>query len=107
MDSLQYWRECLESSFAEHGVSVTPAQLAGIALDVAGAHECYGMAFYSPPAGEHLVAELDATKRALETERGKVDCRSCNGKGRVVTAGPYHNANSHCDRCGREGRVSP
>ncbi len=43
-----YWAECLSQSFDEHGVSVTPEQLAAIAQDVQSAHEMHGQAFYQP-----------------------------------------------------------
>jgi len=54
MERLKYWEECLDSSFNENGVIVTPEQLTAIAIDVQGGHENYGMAFYSPPASDRI-----------------------------------------------------
>lgn len=44
----EYWIECLSQSLEEHGVSATREQIAAIAKDVEGAHECHGQAFYQP-----------------------------------------------------------
>jgi hypothetical protein len=54
MTGIEYWEECLASSFEEHEITVTPDQLKAIAEDVQGGHENYGMAFYSPPASDRL-----------------------------------------------------
>jgi len=51
---LDYWEECLDSSFCEHGIDVTPEQLKAVSEDVKIGHENYGMAFYSPPAGDRI-----------------------------------------------------
>lgn len=43
-DTNDYWEECLDSSFSEHGIAATPEQLKAIAEDVQVSHENYGMA---------------------------------------------------------------
>lgn len=53
-EEIDYWEECLDSSFQEHGVKVTPEQLKAIAKDIQGGHENYGMAFYAPPASDRI-----------------------------------------------------
>lgn len=68
---LKYWIECLESSFDEHGIEATDEQIKSVAYDVQGAHENYGMAFYSPPASDRISAiegEHDAKYKALQAE---------------------------------------
>lgn len=67
----QYWIECLECSFDEHGIEVPSDKLRAIAADVEGAHDNYGMAFYSPPASDRISvieSEHDAKYKALQKE---------------------------------------
>ena len=54
MDKLNYWEECLASSFEEYGIMVTSEQLRAIAEDVEAGHDNYGMAFYSPPSSDRI-----------------------------------------------------
>lgn len=49
-----YWRECVEIAAEECDAKLTGEQLAYISNAVCGAHENYGMAFYSPPASDRL-----------------------------------------------------
>jgi hypothetical protein len=100
-----YWKECLASSFDEHGVTVTKEQLAAIAGDVAMGNECYGMAFHTPE--NPLSCELRDAKAALKKEIEKVICRTCNGRGRITTQGPCHSSNSQCWKCCGEGKHAP
>jgi len=58
MKELDYWEECLDGSFEEHGVAVTTDQLKAIAEDIQIGHDTYGMAFYSPPASDR-VADIE------------------------------------------------
>jgi hypothetical protein len=51
---LDYWEECLSSSFEEHGVNATPEQFKAVAKDVQAGHDNYGMAFYSPPGNDRM-----------------------------------------------------
>lgn len=102
-----YWVECIEIALADHSVSATREQIIAIASDVEGAHDSYGMAFYSPPAGEHYRSEIDQLQRDLKKERAKVVCPDCHGRGRLVyNAGPW-GVNSHCSKCNGEGKCSP
>lgn len=102
-----YWVECVEIALADHGVSATRDQIVAIAGDVEGAHDNYGMAFYSPPAGEHLNSEIERLKRELKIERAKVVCPECDGRGRLIyNYGPW-GVNSHCSKCNGEGKCAP
>lgn len=54
MKQIEYWEECVASSFDEHKITATLSQLKAVANDVKGGHENYGMAFYSPPASDRM-----------------------------------------------------
>lgn len=43
-----YWAECISIAADECGLELTPEQMAYLADAASGAHEHYGMAFYSP-----------------------------------------------------------
>ena len=102
-----YWKECLASSFEEHGISVPPEVLTRIANDVQGAHENYGMAFYSPPPGEHLTREITELKHSLAKEKEKVVCPECAGVGRLRFNMGTFTSDSECHVCHGEGKVTP
>jgi hypothetical protein len=52
MTPSEYWRECISQAADECGLELTPESAEHLAGAVEGAHENYGMAFYSPPAGD-------------------------------------------------------
>ena len=54
MNRENYWRECVASAAEDCGAVLTTEQVSEIAGAVEGAHENYGMAFYSPPASDRL-----------------------------------------------------
>lgn len=47
-----YWAECISIAAEECGLALSPEQLEFLAGSAEGAHENYGMAFYSPPASD-------------------------------------------------------
>ena len=102
-----YWRECVEIALNDVGITATPEQIQEIAWSVQGGHENIGMAFYSPPAGEHLTTEIERLRRELREERDKIACNTCGGRGRIITQGPYHSSDSQCYKCHGEGRHKP
>ncbi len=104
---MNYWKECIECAFDEAGIIATAEQVEHVADSVKCSHENYGMAFYSPPAGEHLRSEISALKRELTRERNKIDCPTCDGNGSIHTPGPYHSSVSSCWKCNGTGRVDP
>lgn len=53
-----YWAECLSEAADECGATLTHEQLACLAKAAEMGHECYGMAFYSPPNSERI-AEIE------------------------------------------------
>ena len=71
MDHEDYWRECVSNAAEECGAVLTPEQVNEIADSVQGAHENYGMAFYSPPPSDRIHAverEGNAKLVALQAE---------------------------------------
>jgi DnaJ-class molecular chaperone len=99
-----YWRECLASSFEEHGISATADQIKMAAEDVQGAHENYGMAFHAPSENP-LCDELSKAKAELRAEKEKVCCRVCHGKGSItVPFGVGRVSISSCYSCNGEGK---
>lgn len=105
MTNKEYWRECLESSLSEHGITFTEEQIKEVAIDVYNAYDCYDMAF-PHPAKESPNSEVERLKRELKIERGKILCSNCKGAGNIVIPGPYHVGVSTCGRCNGEGRVA-
>ncbi len=102
-----YWTECIECALDEAGITATPQQIESVSKTVEGGHENYGMAFYQPSGPSQDAIDLKETKRLLAEERDKVICRDCGGRGRIITQGPYHGSNSHCDKCNGDGRHKP
>jgi len=69
---LDYWEECISEAAEECGLSMTPEQLRAVADAVMAAHDCYGMAFYSPPSSDRIHAveqEWQQKCDALECEQ--------------------------------------
>lgn len=72
----EYWQEALEEALDGMGLShvaeaMTREQRAELGQALAISHECYGMAFYSPPASDRIAvieAEWKAKLKAAETE---------------------------------------
>lgn len=74
MNTTDYWSECISIAADECDLRVTLKQLKYIAESVDGAHENYGMAFYSPSANDRLSdieREWKAKYAALQREFDK------------------------------------
>jgi len=102
-----YWKECVSEAFEDAGISATDAQIEVVTSWVEGAHDNYGMAHGHYNIPNPIVAEVADMKRALEQERAKVICNTCNGNGWITTPGPYHSSTSQCHKCFGEGRRAP
>lgn len=82
---VDYWEETLSCAFDEAGIydawsGLTSEQRREIAEGCHGAHENYGMAFYSPPSSDRYnqierewKAKYEALKREFETYRGDAE----------------------------------
>lgn len=87
---LDYWEECLADSFQEHGITVTREQLHAIADDVEGAHDCYGMAFYTPPASDRISVIESEWKAKFDRLQREFDAYRCNAETAVKQALHQH-----------------
>lgn len=102
---LDYWVECIAQSCLDHGVTATAEQIALIAEDVKVWGECRELACGVPE--NPLIREVEEAKRALDVERSKVHCRTCNGTGRTHTYGGTMMSDSPCWKCRGEGKHLP
>lgn len=64
MNSLEYWEECISEAAESCGLAMTPEQHVTMAEAVAGAHECYSMAFGAPDIS--VQSEIADLKRRLK-----------------------------------------
>lgn len=103
---MDYWTECVSEAFEDAGISATKEQIKTVASCVEVAHENYGMVHGYDAIPNPLALENDNLKRELRKEQDKVICEECQGKGRIITAGPYHSSDSRCWKCRGEGRHS-
>lgn len=86
MTDLDYWKECISLGAEECGLTITPEQLGELAASVAGGHECYGMAFYSPPASDRLNEIEREWKRKYDDLRAEFDRYQINAETAVKQA---------------------
>lgn len=77
MTTLDYWKETLSDAAQECGLTMNGEQLTCLAEAAQGAHENYGMAFYSPPASDRIAdiergwkAKLEKAEASAELYRG-------------------------------------
>lgn len=110
MEEFDYWIECVSSSFEEHGISATKAQIDAVARDFKVAHESIELAFYSPhhnPAPDPLLKEIKSLRKDLQQEREKRICTNCCGRGCITIPlwlfGPT--ATSQCSTCRGTGKL--
>ena len=104
---MDYWEEAVACSLDEHGIQATDEQIKAIAADMAINHEMYGTAHGYDAIPNPLQSERDDLARKLEAEREKVHCKTCGGRGRIITTGPYHSSDSECWKCRGDGRHAP
>ena len=75
MDAKDYWVECIGVASDDCGAALTKNQVESIAAAAQGAHECYGMAFGSPPGTDRIAAierECGAKVRAAQEEAERI-----------------------------------
>jgi hypothetical protein len=101
---MNYWKECISIAADECGLQVTKEQLEYLAEAVEGGHENYGMAHGYDAIQNPLEPENKHLRDELKAERNKVICKECNGRGLIVSHGPYHSAESTCWKCRGDGR---
>lgn len=62
---LDYWMEALNDAASEVDLNITPEQLLVMAKNIEGWYENYGMAFYSPPAGDMVSESMRGHKESF------------------------------------------
>lgn len=73
MDTLDYWKESISIAADECGLILTDAQLQCLAESAEGAHEHYGMAFYSPPASDRIAVIEREWEAKFNAEKSKAE----------------------------------
>ncbi len=69
----EFWIECTSEALDMAGVSATDEQIKEIAATVQGAHENYGMAFYSPPSSDRVSSIEREWKTKLDALQAEFD----------------------------------
>lgn len=75
MNTLDYWKECVESAAEECGAVLTQEQIAHIAYAVEGGHENYGMAYPNPPSTDRIAVierECSAKVKLAQAEADRI-----------------------------------
>lgn len=102
-----YWNECISSALDEVDIVATKEQIESIAGDVEVSHENFGMAHGHDAIPNPLRTENDQLKNDLRTEREKVLCKTCKGRGSITTYRGTFQSTSQCWKCKGEGRHTP
>ena len=101
---MDYWSECIAEAFEDAKIPATKDQINTVASWAESAHDNYGMTHGHEFIENPYKAESERLKIELEKERSKSICSECNGRGRIVTPGPYHSSDSECWACRGDGR---
>jgi hypothetical protein len=99
--------DCIEAAFDEVGIVATSDQMKHVASSVEMGYEMYGQAHGYDCIPNPVLLENEKLKEELDTERRKIVCVECKGKGRIYSQGPYHGSDSQCHICHGEGYRLP
>lgn len=86
MTDLDYWKECISIAADECDLSITAEQLEMLGDSVAGGHENYGMAFYSPPWSDRISDIEDEWKRKYKALQAELEAYRNNAETAVKRA---------------------
>lgn len=90
---IDYWIECLSEAADECGFTLTQEQFTCLAEAVKIGHECYGMAFYSPPDSDRLAVIERESADKLRRLQAEYDAYRSNAETAVKRAlRQYHDA---------------
>lgn len=109
----EYWTDAIEAALSDIGKDglLSREELETVGGSLAGSAENQSIAFGWDVASANLDAarerEKDDLRKEVRREREKIICRECNGRGRIITQGPYHSSNSQCWKCRGAGRHAP
>lgn len=103
MDCLEYWRECISDGAQECDLELTADQLTCLAKSAMQGHECYGMAYYSPPSIDRIAAVESEWKARYDALQSRFDsyCRDAE-KAVGQALGQHYDANVSI---GKDGEV--
>jgi hypothetical protein len=94
MTDLDFWKECISLGAEDCDLILTPEQLECLAESVSGGHECYGMAFYSPPDTDRYYDIEREAQSKLKKLQAEFDAYRNNAETAVKQAlGQYRDAN--------------
>ena len=86
MNQNDYWKECIGEAAACCDLELTPEQLDCLATSVEGAHECYGMAFYSPSWSDRISDIERGSSEKLKRLQAEFDAYRTNAETAVKQA---------------------
>lgn len=86
MTDLDYWEECISQATDGCDLTLTSEQLTCLAEAVSGGHECYGMAFYSPPDSDRYDDIDREWKQKFKALQAEFDAYRCNAETAVKQA---------------------
>lgn len=87
---MNYWDECIRTSFEENGIIATEEQIKAVVKDIEGAHETYGMAYGHDCIPNPLSVEIQALEQKLRKAEGQIDKERLDFKKNVAMR-------HHCD----------
>lgn len=104
-----YWHECIAEAFDDAKITATEEQIVNVAGWAESAHDNYGMAHGHDCIPNPETERADRVTKELATERAKVVCPECGGRGSITTNAAHCNrsSTSECWKCRGEGKVSP
>lgn len=73
MNDLDYWKEGISKAAEECGLAMTAEQLECIAYAVAGGHENYWQAFYSPPWHDRMAVMQRECDERVKQRQAELD----------------------------------
>ena len=94
MNGTEYWTECIACAAEECDLTLTTEQLQTLAMAVEGGHECYGMAFYSPPPSDRISDIENEWKKKLKEKEREFESYQRNAETAIKRAlGQHSDAN--------------
>ena len=102
---MDYWKEAVECALEDAGIVATEQQIKSVTETIEGSFENYGMAYPTP--SNPLIGELKETQKALEEERSKSFCTTCQSTGRITNSwgSSGRSTNSNCMECNGKGYI--
>ena len=70
---MEYWKECIEESFEDAGITATKEQIAVVVCWIEGAHENFGLATGRDAIPNPMLVELEDAKREIARQQKSHD----------------------------------